>query len=136
MIAKWSQNDPKTIPKWTQNPSTLGSECLERSQGEGGLPPPPTPSSAGPLKRPSRQSLGRQLRNFEAEAPFQPEPAKASYPKGGLPRGSLWDHLAHFGFGLEVLELGFEVLWLGFKVLEPGFEASEPGFEVLGFSES
>ena len=58
---------------------------------------PPTPSSAGPLGRPPRQSLGRQLRNLEAETPFQPEPAKASYRTQVSPEGQsgiIWDIFA------------------------------------------
>ena len=46
---------------------------------------PLDPSSGTP-----RQSLGGQLRNLEAEPPFQLEPAKTTYPKGVL---LIWGHL-------------------------------------------
>ena len=111
----------------------LGRSVSERVQGgrrftSSPLPSPPLDPSAGPPCK----SLGGQPRNIEARSPFQPQPAKTSYPKPGPPRGFLGDHLGISGSGFEVSLLGSEVSGPGIRVLMVGSTILVLGFMTLG----
>jgi hypothetical protein len=73
------------------------------------------------------QNLGGQPQNPEAQPPFRPSLAKTLHPKGGFPRGSLWDPFGESAAGLRCFGSGLRGCGSGLQGFDIGLRCFEIG---------